>query len=138
MLYLFVGIAGILGALARYYFGIWINLYAHTVFPVATLLINLAGCFLLGWLTMHLFRSKKIHPYIVTALGTGFVGSFTTFSTFSVETVQLVQQSHLLYAIFYVFLSLFGGLMMSWCGFQLGAKLHMRSKQLKVQTQQER
>lgn len=128
MLYIWVGVAGIFGALARYYFGIWISMYTHAVFPYPTLAINLAGCFLLGWLTMHLFKSNKIHPYIVTALGTGFVGSFTTFSTFSVETVQLIQQSHAFAALLYVFCSLSGGLFMSWTGFKLGGMLHSRLK----------
>ncbi|GER66277.1 putative fluoride ion transporter CrcB 1 [Weizmannia acidilactici] len=136
MLYVLVGIAGIFGALARYDLGIWIGMHVHTIFPFATLCINMIGCFLLGWLTMHIFKSKNVHPYIASALGTGFVGSFTTFSTFSVETVQLFQQSLYIYAVLYIFCSLFGGLMMSWAGFKIGARLHARSKAHQVQTQE--
>jgi len=120
MVYIFVGIAGILGALSRYYLGLSIGTLWHHDFPLATLLINLIGCFVLSWLTMYISRLNIVPPYFVTALGTGFVGSFTTFSTFSVETVKLIHSSHWAIALLYVLSSLWGGLFMSWLGFKIG------------------
>ncbi|MCQ6281039.1 fluoride efflux transporter CrcB [Bacillus sp. EB600] len=94
MVYIFVGIAGVLGSLSRYYLGLSIGTWWHHDFPLPTLSINLIGCFILSWLTMYISRLNLLHPYLVTGIGTGFIGSFTTFSTFSVETVKLIHSSH--------------------------------------------
>lgn len=120
MLYFYVGFAGIFGALLRYFIGVYFNQWWLYDFPMATFLTNIAGCFLLGWFTTFLPRLKFVHPYMATALGTGFVGSFTTFSTFSVETVQLIAASRWGTAISYVLLSLWVGLLSSWLGYRLG------------------
>ncbi|KYD10068.1 fluoride efflux transporter CrcB [Heyndrickxia sporothermodurans] len=120
MQYLFVGIAGILGASLRYLIGIYFNHWWLYDFPLATFLTNMAGSFILGWITTFVPRLKFLHPYMITAIGTGLIGSFTTFSTFSVETVQLVMNAKWAIAIGYVLLSLWGGLLFSWCGFNLG------------------
>lgn len=120
VLYIYVGFAGIIGALLRYFIGVYFNQWWLYDFPMATFLTNMAGSFILGWFTTFLPRLKFIHPYMVTALGTGLVGSFTTFSTFSVETVHLITESKWGTAILYVLLSLWGGLLSSWLGYRLG------------------
>ena len=116
MVYLYVGIAGALGAMLRYAIGTAV--FTNSVFPFATLLINLAGSFLLAWLTTRLFKRIAISPELSSAVGTGFVGSFTTFSTLSVETVTLFQDGHLALGIIYIIISIAGGLVMSRLGFQ--------------------
>jgi fluoride exporter len=120
VIYVVVGLAGIVGALLRYYLGLFVGASWNGLFPLATWLANIIGCFSLGWLTAYLPRLRNLPPYVATGLGTGLVGSFTTFSTFSVETVQLLHTSHLGLALFYVFLSMCGGLLMAWFGFRLG------------------
>lgn len=122
MLYLLVGLAGILGASARYGLGLLIGHVAVGVFPWATLTINLIGCFVLGYATHFLFKTTLLHQYAMTALGTGFVGSFTTFSTFSVESVELLRTGVYSYAFAYISLSLFGGLLLSYVGYLLGTR----------------
>ncbi|QTN00244.1 fluoride efflux transporter CrcB [Sediminibacillus dalangtanensis] len=117
MIYLFVGIAGSLGAMLRY--GIGLAFYqADAAFPISTLLINLAGSFLLAWLTGFVFTKANLSTAVQSAIGTGFVGSFTTFSTLSVETVDLFHDERLLLAILYVLTSIIGGLTMSKLGYQ--------------------
>lgn len=120
MQYVVVGLAGIVGALLRYDLGLWTANWWHSSFPLATLLTNLSGCFVLGWLTTRMIRLKSMHPYITTALGTGLVGSFTTFSTFSVEAVNLMKTGHWGGACFYVLASGIGGLLFSWFGYKTG------------------
>ncbi|WP_114167142.1 fluoride efflux transporter CrcB [Exiguobacterium sp. TNDT2] len=127
MLYVYVGVAGALGALARYGIGMAIASSWTSVFPLGTLVINLMGSFILGWLTHFLFRSGRLSPTVVTALGTGFIGSFTTFSTFSVETIQLLEAGALGSALFYVTLSLGLGLLSSWLGFWFGRRRFNRA-----------
>jgi fluoride exporter len=123
MIYFAVGMGGILGALMRYYLGLSIGSWWHNSFPLATLLTNFIGCFVLGWLTTYLFKINILHPFISTGLSTGLVGSFTTFSTFSVETVHLIQSSDWVIALIYVLCSLWGGLFLSYSGYRFGQKL---------------
>lgn len=122
MLYVLVGLAGVLGASARYGLGLLIGDFTTGPFPWPTLVINLIGSFLLGYATHFLFRTKLLHQYAITAIGTGFIGSFTTFSTFSVETVTLIQTDHIADALLYVLISLFGGLFLSYLGYTLGTR----------------
>lgn len=120
MIYIIVGIAGILGALSRYYLGLTIDMFWHHSLPLATLTINLIGCFLLAWLTTYIARLNILPSEVITGIGTGFIGSFTTFSTFSVETVKLINHSELGIAFLYVLCSMLGGLIMSGLGYKLG------------------
>lgn len=122
MLYIYVGLAGALGALARYGIGLGIGLIWTNVFPVGTLVINLIGSFLLGWMTHFLFRTDKFPSQIVTIIGTGMIGSFTTFSTFSVETILLMENGRIGLALLYVASSVGLGLFSSWFGYHLGAR----------------
>ncbi|WP_010529256.1 fluoride efflux transporter FluC [Lentibacillus jeotgali] len=115
MLYLWIGIAGALGSILRYLIGIT---FTHNIFPYTTLIVNLSGSFLLAWLTTALFKRISISPMAESAIGTGFVGSFTTFSTLSVETVTMFKNGYLLLGIVYVVVSIVGGLLMSRLGFK--------------------
>ncbi|WP_040209303.1 fluoride efflux transporter FluC [Neobacillus jeddahensis] len=118
MVYIFVGIAGFFGAILRYSIGL--ALFDESkLFPFATLMINLLGSFLLAFLTTVVFKRFLIPAPLKTAIGTGFVGSFTTFSTLSVESVKLFQSHHLLLGFVYVLVSLLGGLGMSRLGFRV-------------------
>lgn len=126
MLYVYVGLAGALGALARYGVGIGMHTLWTGTFPLGTLTVNLIGSFLLGWLTHYLFRTGRLSPMVVTALGTGFIGSFTTFSTFSVETIVMIESGNLIGALTYVTLSIVLGLFSSWLGYKLGRKRFRR------------
>ncbi|WP_199880583.1 fluoride efflux transporter CrcB [Bacillus massiliglaciei] len=128
MVYVLVGIAGMIGASLRYLLGVFFNQWWVHGFPAATFTANIAGSFILGWFTVFLPRVKALHPHLVTALGTGLVGSFTTFSTFSIETVRLLKDGAWGTALLYVLLSLWGGLLFSWAGFRLGqAKEEVKS-----------
>lgn len=122
MLYVYVGLAGAVGALARYGLGLLVDSLGSSVFPVATLLTNLIGSFLLGWLTHMFLRTGKPSPQFVTIVGTGMIGSFTTFSTFSVETIRLLEESRIGLALLYVFLSITLGLGSSWLGYRVGVR----------------
>ncbi|MFF2755191.1 fluoride efflux transporter CrcB [Psychrobacillus sp. NPDC058041] len=114
--YLFVGLAGALGAITRYSIGLM--LYTHSIFPFATLIVNLVGCYLLPFLTSSVFRKSKFSPNVQTAITTGFLGSFTTFSAFSVETVKLLQQGEIVFAVLYILISVVGGIVMSNLGWK--------------------
>jgi CrcB protein len=111
MIYIWVGLAGIVGAVLRFMVGILTKDWAGS-FPLGTLLINCLGAFVLAWLTTRSPFSTEVR----TALGTGMIGSFTTFSTLSVETVQLFVRGDAGLALLYLLISLWGGLLFAWLG----------------------
>lgn len=121
MIYLWIGIAGMLGAILRYL--ISVLFFTDSLFPLATLAINLLGSFLLAWLTSHAFKKVCLSPHLSTAIGTGFIGSFTTFSALSVETIRLFQSGNHFLGLVYVLVSLFGGLTMSYLGFNISKEV---------------
>ena len=100
MIPLVVAIGGAFGALARYGVGVLLPHDANG-FPWRTLLINLTGSFLLGFVYRYvdgMASADEIHALV----GVGFCGAFTTFSAFSLEAVSLIQSGHAVRAGAYV------------------------------------
>ena len=83
-----LSIGGILGVNARYWLGVWINRWTSPQFPWATVVINVTGSFLIGFLTVVLTRWMP-HPNIRLMVITGFLGGYTTFSTFENDALIL-------------------------------------------------
>lgn len=122
--YIYLVLFGMLGAVARYA----IELLVHTgSFPLATLIINLAGCFLLAFIVRFLTWMPWLSSQTITLMGTGFVGSFTTFSTFALESAELVR-IHPLIAIMYILSSVLGGLFAAILGYRTSKLLLVRFK----------
>ena len=90
ILILFVGLAGSLGALARYLLGRYVAEHISSLFPLGTVLINVTGAFIIG-LLFTLTTRNFISVPLQTILATGFLGGYTTFSTMSWEGVQLAR-----------------------------------------------
>jgi fluoride exporter len=113
---LLVGIGGFVGSIARYLVSILLAGYASTVFPFATLIVNLAGCFLIGLLFALSERGNILSPEWRIFLTTGFCGGFTTFSTFSYESLRLMNDGEYLYMALYVLISVIIGLAATYIG----------------------
>lgn len=113
MIYLYIGLAGALGAISRYLIGI--IFLSNSLFPFATLVVNLVGCYALAYLTSKVFF---LSDQLKTVIGTGFLGAFTTFSALSVETVQMFEQGKVWMAFLYVVVSIVGGILMSNLGWK--------------------
>jgi len=111
-----VGFGGFLGSVARY--GVQlasINLFSGRTFW-ATLLVNLAGCLLIGLLAGGFLKlSQNQHLLLIT----GLCGGFTTFSTFAFDGLKLLKTG--LYSQFaiYFLVSTVGGLILCAAGFAL-------------------
>ena len=90
----------------------------HPPFPVATLLINVAGSFALGLLVARVWPGASL--WLRAALGPGLLGSFTTYSAFAVSLVAMGSASSWLLAAGYVAATLALGLGAMWAGLRLG------------------
>lgn len=122
MKWLAVGVGGFLGAVLRYSVSSWGNNLIQSDFPLGTMVVNVSGAFLLGFLAGWF----EAYPLTLTAkllLTTGMLGAFTTFSTFSYETLLLLQADAYLKAMMNVGLSILLGLAAVYIGFISGKAL---------------
>ena len=85
---LLVAIGGALGALGRYGIG---QVVQAGNFPVATLLVNVTGSFLIGVLWATFDESQGFQDWGKYLINVGLLGGFTTFSSFSLETLELIR-----------------------------------------------
>jgi CrcB protein len=79
-----------------------------TGFPWAILVVNLAGCAIVGFVIVAALERVAPGRYFRPLVGTGFCGGLTTFSTFVVEVDLLVRAGHFGTAAGYVAASLAG------------------------------
>ena len=93
--YLLVVIGGGTGALARYVAASAIMTRFGGKFPLGTLVINVTGSFLIGFLMTILTERFKLDPNWRLLLGVGFLGGYTTFSSFEWETYSSVREGGL-------------------------------------------
>jgi len=97
-LYAFVALGGACGASLRFYTYQLVLNWLGKGFPFATLMVNIAGSFIMG-LLYQLIEHEVLDIHIHrTLIGVGFLGAFTTFSTFSLDSLLLIQQGELLKA----------------------------------------
>jgi CrcB protein len=106
MMYLAVALGSALGGAARFALGSAMQRVAGSVFPHWTLIINVTGSLLLGFLMRYFLDSATVNAHMRALLTTGFCGGYTTFSTFSYEAASLLEQGDLRRGGWYVFLSL--------------------------------
>ncbi|MEM1505000.1 fluoride efflux transporter CrcB [Domibacillus sp. 8LH] len=109
MIYIWIGLGGVMGALLRYGVSAVIGHGAAGGFPIATLFVNCLGCFLLPFLNEKV--KDRIPVPIQKAVTAGVIGSFTTFSAFSVEVITLIEAGRAASALLYIGLSIGGGLL---------------------------
>jgi CrcB protein len=108
MLLLYIALGGVIGTLLRYVIGGWVHQSTGTWLPWGTLIINVSGSFLLGFI-MRATQSVIISPELRGMLTIGLCGAFTTFSTYTYETFALVQEGAWGRAALYSFGSLAAG-----------------------------
>ncbi|GAF41686.1 hypothetical protein FC83_GL002176 [Agrilactobacillus composti DSM 18527 = JCM 14202] len=118
MPYLYVAIGASLGAMGRYKFTALVKHLIETKLPLATLLINWSGAFILAFLW-----GVQVPQFWYQFLGTGILGGFTTFSTLNSELAGLLYQRAVRVFVRYFLLTYVGGLLLAALGFVLGHKL---------------
>jgi fluoride exporter len=90
-----IGIAGSLGALARYGLDGVVSRRFPSSFPWGTFVVNMSGAFVLGFLMTLMTEQLTTATWARSALTIGLLGAYTTFSTLSYETYRLMEDGAL-------------------------------------------
>jgi len=96
-----VALGGAIGASLRYLSVTACVQLLGKGFPYGTMLVNIAGSFIMGLLSVYLLH-RLGHDRFAPFLMTGLLGGFTTFSSFSLDTVALLEKGRILAASGYV------------------------------------
>ena len=115
--FLWVGLAGAVGSMARFGVGL---LFPATARPIGTLLINITGSLFLGWFLTAM--GDRVSEPMRLAIAVGFVGAYTTFSTYMFESDKMMQDGQWWRASAYVVGSVALGLVAVHAGVLLGRR----------------
>ena len=116
---LIVGLGGAVGSMLRYAVQKFFQAQTAAAFPTGTLLVNIAGCFLIGILWSLVSRSLTWNDEMKLLLMTGFCGGFTTFSAFTLEGIGLLKENRTVLFVIYLTASVVGGLLATLIGIRI-------------------
>jgi len=120
--YLLVLVGGGTGALARYIASTAIMERFGGRFPLGTLVINVTGSFLIGFLMTLMTTRLGLDPRWRLLLVTGVLGGYTTFSSFEWESYAAVREGALWTGV----LNIAASVMLGYVAVVLGALLARR------------
>lgn len=120
-----VAIGGAIGSACRYVVTVATQNLAGVGFPVGTLVVNVTGSFILGFLMRYSMQSAAVSPEVRLLLTSGFCGGYTTFSTFSYESARLMEDGAWRTAGAYVLLSVVLSLAGMFLGFRAAQLLRL-------------
>ncbi len=114
---LIIGSGGFIGSIARYLVSqLNLSVNFHSI-PVGTLLVNIIGCFLIGFLSGIADKSMILSTEWRLFLMVGLCGGFTTFSAFANENLMLMHSGQIAAVILYTALSVFLGFLSVYIGY---------------------
>lgn len=127
---LIIGAGGFLGAVLRYLAIISMQVFKtrHEI-PLGTLLVNVVGCLLIGFLAVLAENSRILTPETRNFLIIGILGAFTTFSTFGYESMAMLKNGANTAFVLNIGLQLVLGFMAVWLGMNIG---HLIQKLVKA------
>ena len=115
---LLVFVGGGVGSVLRYLTVLAAVRFVTPSFPVGTLVVNVVGCFFIGFVHTLALLTARISPDARLFLTTGVMGGLTTYSSFNYEALALIEQAHIPQAIAYALTMLMGcvaaGLLGTW------------------------
>lgn len=118
-----IAAGGAAGSVARYLVNISPLAGVSGKFPLPTLVINVSGSFLIGFLLILLTDKWDVGDNLRMALIVGFLGAFTTFSTFEMEIYGLAKEREFGIALLYLLLSVAAGFVGVAAGVALSRRL---------------
>jgi fluoride exporter len=114
---LLIGMGGFLGSILRYFTSFLNISFDFYSIPVGTLLVNIIGSFIIGFLTGVADKSTILTLEWRLFLMVGLCGGFTTFSTFTSENLTLMHNGQFLSIGLYTALSIFLGFIAVYFGY---------------------
>ncbi|SFO31874.1 camphor resistance protein CrcB [Cohaesibacter marisflavi] len=114
--FIFVAIGGACGASLRHLVGLAALRSFGSGLPYGTMICNIVGSFFMGLLIHFLAVRFSASTEIRLLLTTGLLGGFTTFSTFSLDIVTMTERGQSGLALFYIAISLAGGIVALFVG----------------------
>lgn len=116
---IFVGVAGLVGTLGRYWLSGFIARRYGETFPWGTLVVNALGCFVTGAVYYVSEERFLVSPTVRSVILIGLLGGFTTFSSYGLQTFTLLREGEFGLAVVNVTLSNVLGLLLIWAGYTL-------------------
>ena len=123
--YLAVAVGGLIGTGLRLACDLAFP-HADDAFPVETLIVNLAGAFVLGWLVGGLWTRPTMPMWLKAGIGPGVLGSFTTLSAVTASLLVLGREGEWPTAVGYLLASVVGGLAAAAAGLRIGSLIAHR------------
>lgn len=118
-----IGLGGSAGALTRFWLGNALYALLGRSFPIGTLVINVSGSFLMGFLSELMLVRFPVPVEYRAAILVGFLGAYTTFSTFALESYALMEEGSFLKSALNMMLSVALCVGAVWVGIILGRRL---------------
>ena len=119
-----VAVGGGTGAVLRYFIANVGQSWTPSNFPLGTLLVNIIGCALIGFVTALLIGPLSQHrEFLRLVLIVGLLGGFTTFSTFALDSFELFEDGRIRQAVMYIVLSNVFGLIAAWGSYKFSITL---------------
>lgn len=116
---LLIAAGGALGAVLRYLVSGWGQRLTTGTFPAGTLVVNLIGCLVVGYLGALFAGPWLVRQELRIALLIGLLGGFTTFSSYAFESFALLAEGRTGPAFLNLLVSNIGGLLAVWAGYRL-------------------
>lgn len=89
-----IALGAAVGANLRYGVSLWAAAHLGATFPYGTLLINVAGSFVIGLVMAVSTQFRPMSEPLRLLVVTGLLGGFTTFSSLSYEAYSLLAQGN--------------------------------------------
>ncbi|MDD3905204.1 MAG: fluoride efflux transporter CrcB [Candidatus Omnitrophica bacterium] len=117
-----IGLGGAVGTMSRYFLSGVEHRFSNHLFPVNTLIVNLLGSLVIGFL-WGLFERFAVPSQVRVFVFVGILGGFTTFSTFSLENFHLFKDGQIKVAIMNIIATNTLGVVLVFVGFVISKQL---------------
>ncbi len=119
----YVALGSAVGGASRYALSMFIQQRASSTFPIGTLIVNVTGSLVLGFVLRYALGSPSVSAEVRALLTTGFCGGYTTFSTFSYDAMTLIEDGDYRRAAIYIGASVLVSLVATFLGIAAAGQL---------------